>query len=243
MSAPLPTVEDSMTGDRTWPPGGRMLSDREPRPLMIRRLIPGFAGVLLGAGLALLAPWSSAQESTPPPKPAAADVVVYANGIPGKALSEFRTVKDAAAAGGVYVDTPNTGGELDPPPEDDPHVTLTANVQPGVPYRLWIHMKVGKPKGKSQANLIFAQFADAVDPSGKETLRPGTGSYLKLRGTGGEGWEGVTADSKSRRVRFKTGGGVTVRLQAGAEGVGFDQVVLSPARYLEKAPSQAVVAK
>ena len=42
-------------------------------------------------------------------------------------------------------------------------------------------------------------------------------------------------------VTFRTSGEVTVRVQAGAEGVGFDQLVLSPSRFLEKAPTDAVV--
>jgi hypothetical protein len=42
-------------------------------------------------------------------------------------------------------------------------------------------------------------------------------------------------------VTFKSAGEINVRLQAGMEGVGFDQLVLSPARYLEKPPADAVV--
>jgi len=34
-----------------------------------------------------------------------------------------------------------------------------------------------------------------------------------------------------------------VRVQAGMEGVGFDQFLLSPARFLEAPPSEAVVEK
>jgi hypothetical protein len=44
-------------------------------------------------------------------------------------------------------------------------------------------------------------------------------------------------------VSFKNGGTVTVRIQAGMEGVGFDQVVLSPSQFLDKPPAEAVVAK
>jgi len=35
----------------------------------------------------------------------------------------------------------------------------------------------------------------------------------------------------------------TVRIQAGMEGVGLDQILLSPARFLEQGPPEAVVAK
>jgi len=44
-------------------------------------------------------------------------------------------------------------------------------------------------------------------------------------------------------VRFQKNGEVTVRLQGGAEGVGFDQFILSPARFVEKAPTEPVVSK
>jgi hypothetical protein len=50
-------------------------------------------------------------------------------------------------------------------------------------------------------------------------------------------------DRTKNLVRFRTTGDVSVRFQAGMEGVGFDQVLLSPARFLEKPPSEAVVAK
>jgi len=136
---------------------------------------------------------------------------------------------------------------LDPPPEDDPHVTFKVQVQSGVPYRCWIHMKVGAPKGKSQANVLWVQFSDAVDQANQEAFKPGTGSYLTAEGPTQEGWTWVEcdrADSEAEPlVYFRTGGEITVRLQAGMEGVGFDQFLLSPARFLEAPPSEAVVEK
>jgi hypothetical protein len=108
-------------------------------------------------------------------------------------------------------------------------------------------MKVGTPKGKSQANMIWAQFSDAVDDENGEILQPGSGSYLTAQGPEQEGWVWVACapedGSSSPLVRFGKSGPVTVRLQAGMEGVGFDQFLLSPARFLEKAPSEAIVAK
>jgi hypothetical protein len=44
-------------------------------------------------------------------------------------------------------------------------------------------------------------------------------------------------------IYFRTSGEITVRMQAGMEGVGFDQFLLSPAQFLEKSPSEAVVPK
>ena len=181
------------------------------------------------------------------PEGSASEVIVYASDLPQSALSEFEVWDDPASPGGKMVGIPNTGDELDPPPENDPHLTLKVQVQSGVPYRCWIHMKVGAPKGKSQANMLWVQFSDAVDQANQEVFKPGTGSYLTAEGPTQEGWTWVecdVADSEAEPlVYFRTSGEVTVRLQAGMEGVGFDEFLLSPARFLEQPPSEAVVEK
>ena len=174
-------------------------------------------------------------QSSPP------EVVVYTSDLPKSALSEFDVWNDPAAPGGRMVGLPNNGDGLDPPPENDPHVTFKVKVQRGVPYRCWIHMKVGAPKGKSQANVLWVQFSDAVDKANGEVFRPGTGSYLTAGGPTREGWTWVGCESSEPLIHFRTGGEVTVRVQAGMEGVGFDQFLLSPARFLEHPPSEAIV--
>lgn len=180
-------------------------------------------------------------------KASAPEIVVYASDLSESALSEFDFWNDPAAPGGKLVGTPNTGGELDPPPENDPHVKFKVNVQAGVPYRCWIHMKVGKPKGKSQANKFWVQFTEAVDKDNKEILKPRTGSYLTAQGPAQEGWAWVSCDFAGAKtpslIYFKTSGEITVRMQAGMEGVGFDQFLLSPAKFLEQAPAAAIVKK
>jgi hypothetical protein len=164
------------------------------------------------------------------------------------ALSEFDFWNDAASPGGRMVGTPNTGGGLDPPPEDDPHVSFKVLVQGGVPYRCWVHMRVGTPKGKSQANVLWVQMTQAVDRTNQEVLEPGTGSYLTAQGPAEPGWRWVPCDpadasSSDPSIRFRTGGEITVRLQAGMEGVGFDQFLLSPSRFLTKPPTEPIVRK
>ena len=184
---------------------------------------------------------SGARAQAPAP-----DVIVYASELKASALSEFDVWKDAASPGGKLVGTEQTGGELDPPPENDPHVTFTVKVKGGVSYRCWVHMKVGEPKGVSTANKLFVQFTGAVDKANKETLQPSTASYLTAQGPTTVGWTWVGCDPASggdQLVRFKSSGDVTVRVQGGAEGVGFDLFVLSPARFLDKAPTEAVVSK
>jgi len=176
------------------------------------------------------------------------EIVVHVTDLPRSALDEFEFWSDPASPGGRLVGTPNTGDELDPPPEDDPHVRFRVRVQRGVPYRCWIHMKVGKPKGKSQANLLYVQVTNAVDRAGREVFKPGTGSYLAAKGPTREGWtwagcNPVEPASPEPYIRFRTSGEVTERVQAGMEGVGFDQFLLSPTRFLDGRPSEAVVPK
>lgn len=183
------------------------------------------------------------------PELAPAEIVVYASDLSKSALSEFDFWSDPASPGDRMVGTPNTGDELDPPPENDPHVTFKVQVQRDVRYRCWIHMKVGAPKGKSQANKLWVQFTDAVDKAKNEVFKPRSGSYLTAQGPTQQGWawvecvvEGAKSSSESI-IYFRASGEVTVRLQAGMEGVGFDQFLLSPARFMEKPPTEAIVKK
>jgi hypothetical protein len=143
--------------------------------------LPVWVAVVGAAAAMLLGTISN--ERTPPAGPSesyaqapAPEIVVHVSDLPRSALDEFEFRGDPTSPGGRLVGTPNTGDELDSPPEDDPHVRFRVRVQQGVPYRCWIRMKVGKPKGKSQANLLYVQVTNAVDTSGREVLRPGTGS-------------------------------------------------------------------
>lgn len=181
------------------------------------------------------------------PRVAPPEIVVYASDLPKGALSEFDFINDPASPGGRMVATPNKGDELDPPPENDPHVTFNVQVQGGVPYRCWVHMKVGAPKGKSQANKLWVQVSNAVDKGNKEVLKPRSASYLTAHGPERMGWSWVGCDPAAKSfdplIYFASSGEATVRLQAGMEGVGFDQFILSPSKFLEKPPSMAVVTK
>jgi hypothetical protein len=201
----------------------------------------------VGTPAIAITPAVAAPTQVSPPEGSPLEVVVYASDLPESALSEFEVWDDPASPGGKMIGIPNTGDELDPPPENDPHVTFKVQVQSGVPYRCWIHMKVGAPKGKSQANMLWVQFSDAVDGANQEVFKPGTRSYLTAEGPTQEGWTWVecdVADSEAEPlVYFRTSGEVTVRLQAGMEGVGFDQFLLSSARFLDEPPSEAVVEK
>jgi len=201
------------------------------------------------------APTVAIPDKTPPPavesqdqKPAAApDVVVYASDLSEDDLFEFEFWPSGASPGGKMVGTPQTGDKLNPPPEEDPYVIFKVKVQGGVPYRCWIRMRVGAPMGVSSANRLYVQISDAVDNANKDVFRPKTASYLTAQGPPRQVWKWVACeagpDSTESLIYFQASREVTVRLQAGMEGVGFDQFVLSPAKFLEKPPAEAIVKK
>lgn len=179
------------------------------------------------------------------PQGSASEIIVYASDISEGDLYELDFYDDEASPGKRFIGLPNNGDELDPPPENDPHLTFKVPVQSGIPYRCWIHMKVGTPKGRSQANTIWVQFSGAVDQSNKEILKLGSSSYLTAEGPTREGWVwvGCNLAGTDSLVYFQSSGEVTVRLQAGSEGVGFDQFILSSAEFLEGLPSEPIVEK
>jgi hypothetical protein len=176
------------------------------------------------------------------------EVIIYVSDLPDSALYELDRIESAESPGGTMIGLPNTGDELDPPPENDPHLTFPVQVVSGVPYRCWVHMRVGTPKGKSQANVVWVQFSDAVGQDGQAVLVPDSNSYLTAQGPGQEGWTWVSCDMTNAGsapgkylVNFNNTGEVDVRVQAGMEGVAIDQFVLSPAKYLENPPAEPVV--
>lgn len=194
-----------------------------------------------GAG----SPAPAANTDGPAPAGSASEVIVYAADLPAKALSELDFMDDPASPGGKMISLPNNGDELDPPPENDPHLTFNVPVESAVQYRCWVHLKVGEAKGRSTANVVWVQFSNSVNQANQEVFRPGTNSYLTAQGptTLGWTWVGCNAEGSDSLVYFPASGETTVRIQAGAEGVGIDQIVLSPAKYLNAPPSEPVVEK
>ena len=185
------------------------------------------------------------EPASPAPVASASEVVVYASDLPTQALSDLDFFDDPASPGGKMISLPNNGDELDPPPENDPHFEFKVPVQSGVPYHCWVHLKVGEAKGRSTANVVWVQFSDSVNQANQEVFRPGTKSYLTAQGPANPGWTwvGCNAEGSDSLVYFPSNGETTVRIQAGAEGVGIDQFVLSPAKFLNEPPSEAVVEK
>jgi len=172
------------------------------------------------------------------------EILVCAADLPREGLSdEFEVEDEPSSPGGKMIRIRNDGDPKEPPPASDVYAIFKVQVHAGVPYRCWIHMKAGKPRGESQANLLFVQFTNAVDRNGREIHTLGTGEYIVVRAAR-EGWAWVGRDlsdpkSAEPAIYFRTSGEVTVRISPGMEGVGFDQFVLSPAQYLARPPPEA----
>jgi hypothetical protein len=181
---------------------------------------------------------------TKPAGSPASEIVIYVSELSEDALSELDFIEDLASPGGKLIGLPNTGDELDPPPESDPHATFEVTVQSGVPYRCWIHMRVGEPKGRSTANIMYVQFSKSVNDLRQEAFRLSTNDYLTAHGPAQPGWSWVGCDAQGAAslVYFESDGETKVCIQAGAEGVGFDQFILSPAQFLDEGNSKAVFA-
>ena len=176
------------------------------------------------------------------------EVIAYASEVPESALFELGFLDDPASPGHRLIGLPNNGNELDPPPQNDPYVTFTVKVRSGIPYRCWIHMKVGTPQRDSTANVFWVQLSDAFDSLNNEILKPGSDSYLTAQGPVQAGWVWTgcnltKASPADSFVYFRSSGEIAVRLQAGMEGVGYDQFLLSPEKYLQQQPSEPVVEK
>ena len=223
----------------------QMRSSNKPRTQAVIFVTGVLALILLSACAGVPNPAPAVSTVTTSTGGSPSDVVVYASDLPAEALSELDFIDDSASPNGKLIGLPNNGDELDPPPENDPHATFNVQVQSGVPYRCWIHMKVGAPKGRSTANVVWVQFSDSVDQTNQEVFRSGTNSYLTAQGPQQLGWTWVGCDASGSDplVYFPARGEVTVRIQAGAEGVGFDQFILSPAKFLNTPPSEPIVAK
>ena len=182
------------------------------------------------------------------PAAGGAEIVVYTADLGEEMLYELELWEDPAAAEGELLGVTNYGDELDAPPENDPHALFTVAVEADMPYRCWVHMLVGAPKGVSTANVVWVQFGNSVDENGQELFRPESDSFLTVQGPTTEGWHWVPCrvpdgDDAASLLRFVESGETTVRIQAGMEGVGFDQFILSAAMYLAEAPTAAIVTR
>ena len=157
-------------------------------------------------------------------------------------------MSDSTAAGGKRLQNPNNGAAKLSTPLASPanYFELTFDAVADTPYRLWIR---GKAINNSYANdSVFVQFDGSVTSSGSAQWRIGTTSatpYVLEEcsgcGVSNWGWEdnGYGKGVLGPLVYFANTGEQRIRIQVREDGLGIDQVVLSPAKYLTTAPGPA----
>ena len=192
---------------------------------------------------------ATAPEPPPPPTPqppsgTANEVVLYA-GDATTIAGAWRLEPDSTAAGGTRAWMPDTGIPKVTTAAADPagYVEFTFNAEAGRPYRLWMR---GKAEGDAWNNdSAHVQFSGTVDAQGAPVYRIGTTASTTFMlesctgcGVAGWGWEdnGWGTGVLGPVIYFATTGTQRIRIQNREDGLSFDQIVLSPERYLNTAP-------
>ena len=175
---------------------------------------------------------------------ASRDVVLYASKAPTIAGNWILTA-DPTAAGGALLQNPNLGAEKIATPLAAPasYFEIAFTAEAGVPYRLWLR---GRAQNDDYLNdSVAAQFDHSVDAAGLPIARIGTTSAEKVVlencggcGLSGWGWQdnAYGIDTLGPVIRFSQAGPQRVRIQVREDGIGVDQVVLSPGTYLNAPP-------
>ena len=176
-------------------------------------------------------------------QPQGKEIALYAG--QGTTAGEWRVQADATAAGGSFAIHPNGSAPKVATAAASPlnYVDLSFNAVAGVPYRLWI-------RSRAQNNYygndsVFVQFSGSVSASGAPVWRIGSinATTVILEDCSGcpmqgWGWQDNGYASAGPLVYFADSGTQRLRIQTREDGLGIDQVVLSPARYLSSSPGR-----
>ncbi len=195
-------------------------------------------------GLVAEFPWPT--PTNPPPAPPASagagEVVLHAHSASAM-VGNWRVTNDATAAGGVRLWNPNAGVPKLTVASSAPtsYFELSFIAEAGRGYRLWIR---GQGEGNYWANdSVFAQFSGSVNQSGTPIVRIGTSEATVVSveegsgmGLSGWGWGDNGYGGLGPLVYFAATGPQTIRIQQREDGISIDQIVLSPAAFLQAAP-------
>ena len=183
----------------------------------------------------------------PPPPPTAADLVLYAAEAIVMAGNWFSD-SDPSAAGTTLMRSadnaaPKTvaGSAAIANPAD--YFELAFGAEAGKPYRLWLRLRADGDQYSNDS--VHVQFSNSVAGDGTAIYRIGTTSSAEVNledcgGCGLQGWgwqdNGWGVGVLGPLVYFGTTGTQTVRVQVREDGVGVDQIILSPGRFLNASP-------
>jgi hypothetical protein len=171
------------------------------------------------------------------------EIVLYAKDAQA-IVGNWRKVADASAAGGARMENPDLGAPRLPQPLASPadYFEVAFSAKANVPYRLWLR---GRAQNNSYNNdSVYIQFSGSVTNTGTPVNRIGTTEAVAVvledcTGCGVHGWgwqdNGYGVDVLGPPLYF-TAGQQTMRIQTREDGISIDQIVLSPAAYMNKSP-------
>jgi hypothetical protein len=185
----------------------------------------------------------------PPPPPPAPEIVIYASDIVATNLKgNWARTNDATAAAGVAIASSNLGVGTISAPLANPtnYVDVPFSAQAGVRYRLWLRVKAAN--NDKYNDSVYVQFSGAVDGAGSQRYRIGTTQGLNVnQATCGDcpptgwGWQNRAYwEADTGEIWFATSGAQTLRIQIREDGLSFDQIILSPQRFVDAAPGPPV---
>jgi hypothetical protein len=157
----------------------------------------------------------------------------------------WSAVTDLMAAGGALLQNADLGAAKLTSALASPanYFDLTFSADAGKPYHLWLRGKALKNYWGNDS--VFVQFTDSVDATGSAVYRIGTSSATTISledcsgcGLSGWGWQdnGYPTGVFGANIYFSTSGSHTIRVQVREDGLGIDQIVLSPSAYLTTSP-------
>ena len=174
----------------------------------------------------------------------AAEVMLWAADVKTRA-GGWTLAQDTTAAGGIRIWHPDAGAAKITTALAAPthYFEMTFNAEAGKPYRIWMR---GKASYNGAAHdSVFIQFDKSVNANGSAMWRIGTTSAAEYNleecsgcGLSEWGWQdnGWGVGVMGPVVYFNTTGPVRMRIQTREDGLCLDQIVLSPAKYLNAAP-------
>jgi hypothetical protein len=175
------------------------------------------------------------------------EIVLYAS--EGTRVGNYVVVSDGTAAGGARISNPDGGAAKVGSALANPgtYFELSFNAVAGTGYRIWVR---GRAQDESPYNdSVFVQFSDSVTEGGGAVSRIGStsGEVINLEdcfacGLSGWGWQdnGWGTGVLGPLIYFANSGTHTLRIQVREDGLSLDQIVLSPATYLNVAPGAVV---
>ena len=193
----------------------------------------------------VILPEQNGASGGPPPPPEAEELVLYARNAEVIG-SQWQIEPDTTAAGGARLSTANLGAPTVTVPEASPldFFELEFTATPNTAYRLWMRGKATSNNGYNDS--VWVQFADAVNANGVPiNIETTKAEWVNLQDCSGatlNGW-GWQDNGYARSPCGFLGPLIyfgspeqTIRVQTREDGAAFDQIVLSPRKYLSASP-------